>query len=179
LVLLYFGRQSEKMTVLSEGLIENAVAIGVTLSRFRELDLNAAEAHPPGSVRYVYCAGMEACSLEQFRRTLAAIMGILEPGGLIRIATRDLDAIIFGYLLDWSSSASGESRAMQFNAWRQNETAQYLFNEEDLRAELEKAGFVDVWRLPAGASSVQIFHECEQPGSAELALEARKSALTE
>ena len=168
------------MTVLSEGLAHNAVAIGVALSRFRQLDLDAVATHPAGTARYAYCSGMEAWTLDQFRRTLAAIMDILEPGGLIRVAARDLDAIVHGYLLDWSSNASkGESRAMQFNAWRRNEAAEYIFNEEDLRAELEKVGFVDIWRLPAGASSVQIFHDCEQPGSVELALEARKPALTE
>lgn len=163
------------MAALSEDSVENAVAVGISTPRFRHLDLSAGEACDARSVQYVYCSGIEVWSIEQFRQILAAIMNVLKPGGLVRVAARDLDAIVYGYLLDWRSDASvGESRAMRLNAWRRNEAAEYLFNEEDLRAELENTGFVDIWRLPAGSSSVQIFHGCEQPGSAELALEARK-----
>jgi hypothetical protein len=104
-------------------------------------------------------------------------MRILKPAGNIRVATRDLDAVIYGYLLDRESSQpTGMTRAQQLNAWRKSEKAEFVFNEEDLESELQQAGFVDIWRLSAGASSVEIFRDCERQESSDLVLEARKPA---
>jgi hypothetical protein len=138
------------------------------------------EARPSASTRYVYFSGIEAWTVLEFRRILLTIVRILEPGGIVRIVAKDLDAIVYGYLLEWNKSEPNEvTRAQQLNAWRRSETAEYVFNEEDLRAELDSAGFVDIWRLQPGASSAEIFHKCEQSGSAEMVLEARKPAVAE
>jgi len=76
------------------------------------------------------------------------------------------------YLLDREKNQStGMTRAQQLNAWRKNEKAEFVFNEEDLESELRKAGFVDIWRLSAGASSIEIFRDCERHGSPDLVLE--------
>jgi hypothetical protein len=172
--------QTKPMSDSTETILGTAIAIGCARPRFAEISVDEAKTHPAATVRYVYCSGIEAWALEDFRTTLSAIKTMLQPGGVVRIATRDLDAVINGYLLDWNSAQrTGITRGEQFNAWRKSETAAYVFNEEDLRTELEIAGFADIWRLPAGASSIDIFHGCEHQGSGELVLEGQKPILAE
>ena len=156
---------------------EPAIAIGVARPRFEQLGADQAELRPADSAGYVYCAGIEALTGAELGRVLAAAMRILRPEGVIRVAAQDLDAIVYGYLLGpVGVPPTGVTRAQRFNEWRKNEAAQFVFNEEDLRAELERAGFVDIWRLAAGASSLEIFVDCEPQDSGALALEARKPA---
>jgi predicted SAM-dependent methyltransferase len=168
------------MSSLAEGSVEKGIAIGIANPLFEQLTVEDVESRPGASIQYVYCSGIEAWTVVEFRRTLSAILRILEPSGIVRIAAQDLDAIIYGYLLEWNNSQpANATRGQQINAWRKSQTAQYVFNEEDLRVELENAGFVDIWRLPAGASTIEIFRGCEQHELMELALEGRKPALTE
>ena len=158
-----------------KNIVEKAVAVGITHPRFEQLNVEQIDARPASSARYAYCSGIEAWSIDEFRKVLSAISWTLEPGGIVRIAAEDLDAVVYGYLLEWTNGQSTHTtRAQRLNAWRRNETAQFIYNEEDLRAELEKAGFVDIWRLPAGASSVKFFHDCELHEPAGLVLEGRK-----
>jgi hypothetical protein len=165
------------MNDLTDRTVANAFTVGNPRPGFEHLDLDEAERRPGASVRYVYCSGIEAWSQGELRRTLAVIMKILEPAGVVRVATPDLDAIVYGYLLDWTGKQlPGTTRARRFNDWRKGITAQFVFNEEDLRTELENAGFVNIWRLVAGASSIEAFVDCEED-PAELVLEGRKPVL--
>ncbi|WP_375411317.1 hypothetical protein [uncultured Bradyrhizobium sp.] len=157
-------------------MVENAFSVGFPRPGFEHLDLDEAELRAEASVRYIYCSGIEAWSRDEFRHTLTAIMRILQPAGVVRIATPDLDSTVYGYLLDWNrEQLPGTTRAQRLNDWRKSVTAQFIFNEDDLRAELENAGFVDIWRLVAGASSIEVFLDCEEDATA-LVLEARKPA---
>jgi predicted SAM-dependent methyltransferase len=167
----------QRMNGLTGSVVENAVAIGADCARFELLNLVDVDSRAEASAQYVYCSGIDAWTVAEFRRVLAATMRILKPTGIIRVATRDLDAVVYGYLLDRESSQpAGMTRAQQLNAWRKSETAEFVFNEEDLGSELRQAGFVDIWRLSAGASSVEIFRDCERQESSDLVLEARKPA---
>jgi predicted SAM-dependent methyltransferase len=161
----------------TDRIVADAFTVGFPRPGFEHLDIDEAGRRPGGSVRYIYCSGIEAWSRDELRRILAAIMKILAPAGVVRVATPDLEAVIYGYLLDWHrKDLPGSTRAQRFNDWRTGLTAQFVFNEEDLRAELENAGFVDIWRLPAGASSVEAFLDCEEDAT-DLVLEGRKPAL--
>lgn len=163
------------MNEVTDKSIEKVFTVGTPRPGFENLDLHEG-AGSRANVRYVYCSGIETWSRDELRRTLNAMIKILQPAGVVRIATPDLDAVIYGYLLDWNRKQSpGTSRAERFNDWRKRITAQFVFNEEDLRLELETAGFVDIWRLTAGASSLQVFLDCEEDAT-ELVLEARKPA---
>ena len=168
------------MNSLAEGSVGKGIAIGIANPHFEQLTVEDVESRPSASIQYAYCSGIEAWTAVEFRRALSAILRILEPSGTVRIATQNLDAIIYEYLLEWNSShPAGMTRGQRLNAWRRSQTARYVFNEEDLRAELENAGFVDIWRLPAGASTIEIFRDCEQHEDMELVLEGRKPTLTE
>jgi predicted SAM-dependent methyltransferase len=162
------------MNETTDKLIENVFSVGNPRPGFENLEIDKVGSSSRANIRYVYCSGVESWSRDELRRTLNAVMKILQPGGVIRVATPDLDAIIYGYLLDWKQS-SGTSRAGRFNDWRTSVTSQFVFNEEELRSELENAGFVDIWRLAAGASSIEVFLDCEEDAT-ELVLEARKPA---
>jgi predicted SAM-dependent methyltransferase len=165
------------MNGLTSSVVQNAVAIGADCARFELLNPGDVDSRRGASAQYVYCSGIEAWTVAEFRRVLSATMRILKPAGIIRVATRDLDAVIYGYLLDRErSQPTGMTRAQQLNAWRKNEKAEFVFNEEDLESELQHAGFVDIWRLAAGASSIEIFRDCERQESSDLVLEARKPA---
>ena len=154
-----------------------AIAIGAPHPRFNQLGLDEAELRPANSVDYIYCTGIDVLTNPELRRVLAIAIRVLRPEGVIRVVTQDLDAIVYSYLLGPPGVLpTGITRAQQFNQWRKSTTAQFVFNEEDLRAELEAAGFVDIWRLTAGASSVEIFIDCEPQGSPALVLEGRKPA---
>jgi predicted SAM-dependent methyltransferase len=168
------------MSDLVEVTAGRAIAVGTAHPRFQHLKVEDMESRSSASVQYVYCSGIEAWTGAEFRHTLSAISRILAPGGFVRVVAQDLDALVYGYLLEWKSDQpTAMTRAQRLNAWRKNETAQFVFNEEDLRAELENAGFVDIWRLPVGASSVEVFRDCEPPLSTGLVLEARNPVLTE
>jgi predicted SAM-dependent methyltransferase len=166
----------ENMNDLTDRVVEDAFTVGIPRPGFEHLNIDEAELRPSASVRYIYCSGIEAWSRDEFRRVLTAIMKILQPAGVVRVATPDLDSIVYGYLLDWNQEQlPGTTRAQRLNGWRKSVTAQFIFNEEDLRAELEHAGFVDIWRLAAGASSIEAFLDCEEDAT-ELVLEGRKPA---
>jgi predicted SAM-dependent methyltransferase len=159
--------------------VEKIVAVGTANSRFKNLELKDIDSRPSANVEFVYCSGIEAWTIVDLRRALSAILRILKPGGVVRVAAQDLDAVVHGYLLDWKRDQPADmTRAERLNAWRKNETAQYVFNEEDLRAELENAGFVDIWRLPAGASSIEVFRDCERDETKGLVLEGRNPVVT-
>ena len=164
------------MNDLTDRVVEDAFTVGIPRPGFEHLDVDEAELRPSASVRYIYCSGIEAWSRDELRRALTAIMKILRPAGIVRVATPDLDSTVYGYLLDWNQRLPGTTRAQRFNDWRKSVTAQFIFNEEDLRAELESVGFVDIWRLAAGGSSAEVFLDCEED-AAELVLEGRKPAL--
>jgi predicted SAM-dependent methyltransferase len=165
------------MNELTDGVIEDAVAIGADCARFEPLKPGNVDSRPDASARYIYCSGIETWNAAEFRRVLRSAIRILKPAGIIRVAAQDLDAVVYGYLLDREKyQTTGMTRAQQLNAWRKNEKAEFVFNEEDLESELRKAGFVDIWRLSAGASSIEIFRDCERHGSCDLVLEARKPA---
>src|SRR4051812_41964498 len=162
------------MNDLTDKPAENAFTVGLPRPGFQHLDVDEAGLLPSASARYIYCSGIEAWSRDELRRTLTAIMRILQPAGVVRIATPDLDATVYAYLLDWNrKELPGTTRAQRLNDWRNSVTARFVFNEEDLRSELENAGFVDIWRLVAGASSIEAFLDCEDDAT-ELVLEGRK-----
>jgi predicted SAM-dependent methyltransferase len=177
---LALASEQDDMSGLADGRIERIVAVGADHPRFEVLKAGDLKSCSSGSVQLVYCSGIEAWAVVEFRRVLSAIIRILEPGGVIRIAAQDLDVLIHGYLLEWRNGQPTDvTRAQRLNDWRKTEKAQYIFNEEDLRAELENAGFVDIWRLPAGASSIEVFRDCEQREAMGLILEGRSPVLAE
>lgn len=93
---------------------------------------------------------LEHITLEEGRAFLAECRRVLRPGGVLRVLTPDLHAIIdrvyhgrFDEHLDWCSvhlGAESACEAMNMHM-RMNGAHRFLYDGEQLRAELVRAGF--------------------------------------
>jgi SAM-dependent methyltransferase len=121
----------------------------------------------------VLCEGLESWSEAGLAEALAGCWRMLRPGGLLRVVTPDLDAVIQAYLYA-APDAESASSAMRFNAWRHAVRDRFIFNEEALRLALSRAGFVDPRRFVAGSGSERLFWDLEPADASLLVIEARK-----
>lgn len=121
----------------------------------------------------VLCEGLESWSEGGLAEALAGFWRMLRPGGLLRVVTPDLDAVIHAYLYA-APDAEAASSAVRFNAWRHAVRDRFIFNEEALRLALSRAGFVDPMRFVAGSGSERLFWDLEPADAALLVLEVRK-----
>jgi predicted SAM-dependent methyltransferase len=128
---------------------------------------------PDGSVDVVLIENIHGWDPAQLGSHLHEILRSMRAGGLLRVSTPHLDAVIHAYLMDWDDSRDC-SRAARFNEWRRTTNAQFVFNEEDLRHVLTEAGFVDLQHFVAGASSDPLFWDARGADKTLLVLEARK-----
>ena len=104
---------------------------------------------------------------------LRKIYVALRPGGIIRVSTPDLDAVIHRYLLGSDKSVIG-SRTAEFNEWRFASSNDFFFNKAHLSLVVLDAGFVDLEHFVAGAGSIPLFWGYEDQCGSALVLEARK-----
>jgi predicted SAM-dependent methyltransferase len=132
--------------------------------------------HAVASVDLLYCGGI----LHRMQRVdaatlVAACFRVLKPFGSIRIATIDLDQIVQGYLFDWTDEGNaGASRTERLNAAFLQPEVQFIYGEEELTGLLAQAGFADIRRFGAGASSNRQFWNLESDPACALILEATK-----
>lgn len=108
---------------------------------------------------------------------------VLKPGGRIRLATPDLDYVVFKYLWDWKSQAwlnevpwkdEVKTRGQMINRSMRDWGHQFLFNEEDLMQLLASAGFVSIIRFEYGASADARLADLETRPDSTLILEGVK-----
>jgi SAM-dependent methyltransferase len=128
---------------------------------------------PDAAAGLVILEGLGQWTEEVRLACLAEINRVLQPGGLLRVATPDLDAVVNAYLFD-ERSEQGLSRATRLNVWRLSVADRFVFNEEELRTVVEQAGFVDLRRFLAGSGSLPILWDLEGTDSVTIVLEARK-----
>ncbi len=128
------------------------------------------------SIDLLYCGGIiHRLHRQDGAKLVAECLRVVTPLGCLRIATIDLDAIIHGYLFDWTDDApAGESRTQRLDAAMRQPGVAFLYGEEELTALLAHAGFAAIIRFGAGASSEPKFWNLESDRSRVLALEARK-----
>ncbi len=139
-------------------------------SSISEIGLQPAE-----SFALLYCGGfLHRKARSEADDVLAACFRVLRPLGTLRIATLDLDRIVHTYLFNWTDDDAGVSRTGKMNAAFQQRDLQYIFGEEELTTALTRAGFVEIQRLRAGASSHQRFWNLELDPAQALILEAKK-----
>src|SRR5438477_5475709 len=134
---------------------------------------------PAESVEFVYCASLlHRMARSEADDMLAACFHALRPLGTLRVATLDLDRIVHGYLFDWTDLGDGLSRTGRLNAAIQRQDVKYIFGEEELTTALIRAGFVEIQRFCAGASSHRRFWSLERDPDQTLILEAKKPVLS-
>ncbi|HEU0104635.1 MAG TPA: methyltransferase domain-containing protein [Vicinamibacteria bacterium] len=125
------------------------------------LDLTSGIPAPPGSVETVYSEHLiEHFSLEEGLALLRECRRVLEPAGILRIATPDLATLVDDYRHTWRTHdwvSWPEYRWVDSGARMLNQAFRgwghlYLYDFEDLSARLESAGFRDVRRCAIGES---------------------------
>jgi predicted SAM-dependent methyltransferase len=159
------------------------------------LDLTKPWKVPPGLVSHVYMDNViEHFPLQLGRRVLANAHDALRPGGVIRLATPDVEQAAVLYLErgDFAHRALLRNREAGYQVWHPVDLLRvlfteadhhlgYLFDEQALTAELRQAGFTDVRRYGVGDSDDPAFKGLEartgpEESATSLVLEARRPA---
>ncbi len=146
------------------------------------LDVGRPLPLPDASFAYVFGEHLiEHISEEKSARLFAELLRVLRPGGVLRLTTPDLRKIIAIYedrnpvvsRADYARFLDGETgkrheRACQIlNDYLRLWGHRYVFDEEDLTAKLEQAGFTEVQRFEAGESRHAALQGLERHGGAE------------
>jgi predicted SAM-dependent methyltransferase len=135
------------------------------------------------SVDYIYNEHfIEHLTYEECEKVLQEFWRVLKKGGVLRIATPDLDYIIDRYINNWRDQewltwpeysfikTRGEMLNISFRWWGHK----YLYNEEDLRNQLKKANFKKIVRCEWGKSKHASLCGLETRKDSKLILEAEK-----
>lgn len=158
----------------------------------------------PQTARGVYASHvLEHLSLDDFGRALANTLSIMAPGGEFRLIVPDLEERARRYLKDLDSGSTEAChsfmRLSNLGVENRPRTAMgqlrgalggsahlWMWDEQTLTKELQRAGFVEVRRCRFGDSPDPMFRNVEDPERfvdsnhdlIELALSARKPEAT-
>lgn len=138
---------------------------------------------PAGAARFVYHEHViEHITLEEAVRCLADWHRVLEPGGVLRIATPDLGYLVerYGAGDGWREQAWLKQKEYQFigtpaemlNVALRWWGHSYVYDGEELSRRLRNAGFRDITRHPLGASGRPELRGLETRQDSMLILEA-------
>ncbi|NQS88896.1 methyltransferase domain-containing protein [Patescibacteria group bacterium] len=135
------------------------------------------------SVDYIYCEHLlEHFSYEEGERILREFRRCLQGKGIARIGMPDLDYVVQKYNTDWENQdwlhwpehefikTRGQMINVSFRRWGHK----YLYNEEDLRIQLNKARFTNVIRCKLNESSHAELCNLETRKDTKLVMEAEK-----
>ena len=148
------------------------------------LDLKKGLPFKDNSIQYIYSEHvLEHFSFNEGQIFLKDCFRILTDGGIIRIATPDLDHIIKKYLSDWknqewlswSEYSFIKTRGMMLNTYFSWWDHKYLYNEEDLKKQLMNAEFKNVYRCEWSKSECHFLCNLETRGDSKLIVETRKN----
>jgi len=147
------------------------------------LDVRQGLPFEDNSVDFIYSEHFwEHLTLNEAETVLQEFFRCLKTGGVVRIATPDLDYLIQKYLSDWKNQAwlrlpeysFISSRGLMFNISFYSWDHKYVYNEEDLRNQLSKAGFKQISRCELGFSAHPELCNLETREESKLILEAVK-----
>lgn len=138
---------------------------------------------PAGAARFVYHEHViEHITLEEAVRCLADWHRVLEPGGVVRIATPDLQYLVerYGSGEGWRDQAWLRQPEYQFigtpaemlNVALRWWDHRYVYDGEELTRRLRNAGFRDITRHTLGASDRPELRNLETRQDSMLILEA-------
>ncbi|MDO8666747.1 MAG: methyltransferase domain-containing protein [Gemmatimonadales bacterium] len=157
--------------------------INIDLETEADLNLDLREGLPflAGAARLIYNEHViEHITVDEGRRCLADWYRVLEPGGVLRIATPDLEYVVERYHDAWRDQAwlqlpeyafiktRAEMMNVSFRWWGH----QYLYDGEELERRLRDAGFSSVRRCGYGESTVAELAGLETRPDSKLIMEA-------
>jgi len=135
------------------------------------------------SVDFIYNEHfLEHVTFEEGEKVLREFRRCLKKGGVLRIAMPDLDYIIQKYNTDWKNQdwlswpeyefvkTRGQMLNISFRWWGHK----YLYNEEDLKNQLIKAGFLKIMRCNWNKSNHAELYNLQTRKDSKLIMEAEK-----
>ncbi len=146
-------------------------------------DITSGLPLPDGCARIIYHEHvMEHITVPQGETCLRDWYRLLEPGGVLRIATPDLAYVVERYQGDWKDQAwlrrpeyaSIATRAEMFNASMRWWDHQFLYDGEDLERRMRAAGFATVRRCGYRESPEPVLAGLETREDSKLILEGVK-----
>ena len=144
------------------------------------LDVRRGLPFPDASARLIYHEHlMEHLTLEEGIRCLRDWLRVLEPGGVLRIATPDLEFLVERYRGDWRDQpwlrqpeyAVIGTRAEMMNAAFRWWDHRYLYDGEELARRMRDAGFDPIRRCAYRESGVPDLAAMETREDSKLILE--------
>lgn len=159
-----------------------------------EVYLDVGRRLPFGDGTFAYAFGehvIEHLAEQRGETALSELRRVLRPGGVLRLTTPDLRKIIAIYedrnpvigrdayarFLDEQTGKRHERACQILNDYLRLWGHRYVYDEEDLRARLERAGFERVERVEPGESSHSALRALERHGGAEWVNRAEAMSL--
>lgn len=150
-----------------------------------DLHLDVRDALPfgEGAARLIYHEHlMEHLTIDEGRRCLRDWHRVLQGGGVLRIATPDLEYLVERYQGPWRDQAwlalpeyaFIETRAEMMNTAFRWWDHKYLYDREELERRMREAGFDSVRRCALGESTVPELGSLETRPDSRLILEGVK-----
>lgn len=150
-----------------------------------KIDIRNGLPYSSNTVDFIYNEHfIEHLTYEEAFNFLKESYRCLKEGGVIRIATPGLDALIKSYNSknwrdqDWLKSSSynwvktkGQMFNLSFRGWGHK----YIYNEEDLTIQLKNAGFKNINRCEIAKSEYVYLQNLETRKESTLILEAEKT----
>lgn len=146
-------------------------------------DVTTPLPYPDGSVDFIYSEHMiEHLTVDDGVRLLAECRRLLRQGGVVRMATIDLDYLVFRYFFGWKKQdwittfnythlkTKAEMLNLCFHEWGH----QYLYNKEELLRRFSEAGFVHMTGCKRGSSRFPELRGLETRKDSRLVIEATK-----
>lgn len=150
----------------------------------KKCDLRKGLPYKDNSVTFIYSEHfIEHVTAEQGLRILRDFYRVLRPGGILRIATPDLDYLVEKYISpswkdqDWLETYNYQwiqTRAEMLNICFMEWGHQYLYNEEELERRLREVGFGKISRQEWNVSICAELANRETRKDSKLILEAEK-----
>ena len=146
-------------------------------------DLRKGLPYADASVALIYNEHLiEHLTCEEGLTVLREFHRVLEPGGILRIATPDLDYLVAKYVSDdwraqdWIQNLRSEiqTRAEMLNICFRDWEHKYLYNAEELERRLRAVGFARISRQPWHVSQHPELANRETREDSKLILEAVK-----
>jgi len=144
------------------------------------LDVRRGLPFPAGAARLVYHEHlMEHLTIDEGTRCLRDWLRVLEPGGVLRIATPDLEYLVERYRGSWREQswlalpeyAFIRTRAEMMNVAFRWWDHRYLYDGEELERRMREAGFGEVRRCAFRESAVPQLAALETREDSKLILE--------
>jgi predicted SAM-dependent methyltransferase len=148
-----------------------------------KLDLRSTLPYDNDSVDFIYSEHViEHLTVQEGIRVLSECHRVLKSGGVVRIATPDLNYVIFRYLFfwkrqDWIKTYGYDwirTRAEMLNIGMREWGHQYLYNGEELDRRLREVGFLKISRAKLNRSKFNELQQRETRRDSKLIMEAIK-----